>query len=246
MEQQILLARIEDAIRICENSSYPKFLGFLTPSERAVVQNHVLRLSSNFCFYGGYGEAERVYFGAFSDWCENKESFFPIEAITVSYRTCDKLTHRDFLGALMSLGISRETVGDILVENGRAVIFLSREIVDFAMTQLEKIGRVGVKVSKGYTLPLPGLSKREEFSDTIASQRLDCVVSSLAKCSRSKAEDLILGGLVFVNSLPVEKTVKAVCQGDKITIRGKGKFEIVSISDKTKKNRIILIAKKYV
>lgn len=246
MEESILLARTQDAIRLCENSSFPKFVGFLTPDERAVVQSQISKFSHSCCFYGGYEDAERVYFGALPQWCEKSEDFFPIEAITLNFRSCDKLTHRDFLGALMSLGISRETVGDILVGEGKAVIFISKDVADFVISQLEKIGRVGVTLQKGYTLPLPGLSQKQDFSDTIASQRLDCIVSSLAKCSRSKAEELISGGQVFVNSIPIEKTVKTVNEGDKITIRGKGKFEIVSLTDKTKKNRIILQAKKYV
>ena len=246
MEQQLISARVEDAVRLCDNSSFPKFIGFLTPTEATIAKRQLGKLSCCYTLYGGYGAAERVYLGVFPSWCEEKESFFPITSITFRYRDCDKLTHRDFLGALMSLGINRETVGDILIENGRAVVFLSSDIAEFVVSQVEKIGKVGVKTQKGHIMPLPQLSIKEDISDTIASPRLDCVVAALAKCSRSTAEGLILGSLVSVNSVCVEKTIKAVFEGDKITIRGKGKFEIVSLTDKTKKKRVILIARKYV
>ncbi len=245
MELKLLIPRINDAVRLCETTQTPKFVGFLTSEEASAILGE-LKLSESFSFYGGYSQAERLYFGAFPDWCEKREELFPITPVTFTYRECDNLSHRDFLGALMSLGINRETVGDILIEKGRAVAFVSSDIADFVLTQLDKVARVGVKVEKGYSLPLPNMSGFEEITDTVASPRLDCVVASLARCSRTQAEELISNGLVLVNSVCVTKDVKTVMQGDKITIRKKGKFIIESLSEKTKKNRVILIAKKYV
>ena len=86
----------------------------------------------------------------------------------------------------------------------------------------------------------------KEFSDTVASERLDCIVASLAGCSRKLAAELIEGKMVFVNSVCTDKTVKTVKNGDKITIRGKGKFIIESLDGRTKKDRLIINAKKYI
>lgn len=246
MEMQLLIPRVNDAIRLCESSQAPKFVGFLTSSEVAAVEGELKRFSAQFSFYGGYDGAERLIFGAFPEWCDEKEELFPITPVTFSFRECDTLSHRDFLGALMSLGITREKVGDILVEKGRTVAFLSSDIADFVLSQLDKVARVGVKGEKGYEPPLPNMSGFEEITDTVASPRLDCVVASLSKCSRSQAEELILNGLVSVNSVCVTKEVKTINENDKITIRRKGKFIIESLAQKTKKNRVILIAKKYV
>ena len=246
MELNLLLPRINDAVRLCETSQTPKFVGFLTSNEASVIEKELKSVGTEYSFYGGYEDAERLFFGAFPRWCEKREELFPITPVTFTYRSIDELSHRDFLGAFMSLGITRETVGDILVEKGRAVAFLSSDIANFALSQLDKIGKVGVKAEKGYSLPLPTMSGFEEIRDTVASPRLDCVVAALTKCSRSQAEELILQGLISVNSLCVTKTVKTVTQGDKITIRRKGKFIIESLNKITKKNRVVLIAKKYV
>ena len=246
MELDLLIPRINDAIRICETSQIPKFVGFLTSNEVAEIEKNLKSIITKYSFYGGYDEAERLFFGAFPEWCDERQELFPITPVTFTYRECDTLSHRDFLGALMSLGLTRETVGDILVEKGRAVAFLSSDIADYVLSQLDKIARVGVKVEKGYSMPLPNMSGFEEITDTVASPRLDCVVASLSKSSRAQAEEFILNGLVSVNSVCATKTVKTVNEGDKITIRRKGKFLIESLAQKTKKNRVILIAKKYV
>lgn len=91
--------------------------------------------------------------GLFFD--EPSTSMFPICGIEFSFRKCDRLTHRDFLGSLMSLGIERETVGDILVEDGRAVVFVKAELSDYVKSQISKVGRVGVKVDDADLSKLP-------------------------------------------------------------------------------------------
>ncbi|MBO7217096.1 MAG: hypothetical protein J6V50_00170 [Clostridia bacterium] len=245
MNRELLVPRIKDTVRICETSSMPRFIGFLTSAEAAEVAGAVKELSCKYEFFGGYEDAERLFFGVFPDWCEDRSSFWPVVGVTFTFRAQDKLSHRDFLGALMSLGITRETVGDILVEEGRAVVFLNRDILSAVLDGIQKIGRVGVIAKEGVSLPLPGASIMTDITETVASLRLDSVVAALIKTSRSKAVTLIEEGLVSVNSLSVEKTTKTVTHGDKITVRGYGKFVIESALGRTKKDRIVLIAKKY-
>ncbi len=96
-------------------------------------------------FWGGYPDAERVFFGAFPDFMEPDAKAFPIAALTAAFRRQDRLTHRDFLGALLHAGLERSSLGDILTEEGRAVIFCRREVSGFLCTQVEKIGGVGVQ-----------------------------------------------------------------------------------------------------
>lgn len=246
MDSQLLAARARDAVRLCETSSMPKFIGFLTPEETAVVANTLKGAVCRFELFGGYDSAERVCFGVFPDWCEDRTEFWPFTAVTFAFRKQDKLTHRDFLGALMSLGITRETIGDILIEEGRSVVFLSKDILNHVVCGIDKVGNTGVTVSEGYTLPLPGASETKEINDTVASLRLDCVVAALVGCSRGKAAELIENGFVSVNSVCVEKTVKTVKSKDKITVRRVGKFVIDDAESSTRKGRIILKAKKYI
>ena len=100
-------------------------------------------------------------------------------------------------------------------------------------------------LSEGFFEPLPETSKMVETSDTIASSRLDCVVSVLASVSRGRSCELIENGFVSINSVVCEKTPKLVESGDIITVRGKGKFVITSLSGRTKKQRTVLEFKKY-
>ncbi len=246
MEQNLLVSRINDAVRICDISSTPKFVGFLRPEEVAEIINGCHLEGIKHSFFGGYKDAERVYFGAFPEWCDEGQEYFPVSALTFTFRATEQLSHRNFLGTFMSLGIARETVGDILIEKGRAVAFFSSDIIGFVKSQITKISGEGVSITEGFTLPLPGMTGFSDFTDTVASARLDCVVASLIGGSRSKANEFIEQKLVLVNSVCCDKTVKTVKSGDTVTIRSKGKFIIDSIDGKTKKDRLILKAKKYI
>ena len=244
MDSELLKARINDTVCICERSQKPKFLGFLSREQSVFAERMLENLNVKYDFFGGYDFSERVFLGCFPDWAD--EFSFPIDAITFTYRKTDKLTHRDFLGSLMALGLTRESIGDILIEEGRAVVFVSSDVSKYITEQVEKIGRIGVALKYGFQTPLPAGDILADFTETVSSQRLDCIVSALAGFSRSKSEKIIAEGFVKINSDVCEKTTKTVTEGDIVTIRSKGKFIIEALTDKTKKNRIILKYKKYI
>ncbi len=244
MDADLLNARINDTADIALRTNKPKFLGFLSFEQSALAQKILKNRNVSFRLFGGYVNAQRVMLGCFPEWA--KDFDFPISAITFTYRKEFSLSHRDFLGSLMALGITRETVGDILVEDGRAVVFLTNEVCDFVLNEITKIGKIGVTVTRGFEGILPKNCVLAEFSDTVASCRADCVVSALASVSRTKANELIEMGYVSVNSLVCQKTTKEISENDIVTIRGKGKFIIVSLTSKTKKQRIVLVYKKYI
>lgn len=249
MEQEIklLVARASDAVRLCELRNAPKFLGFLSPGEATAVSCCVK--AKNTYFFGGYDDAERRVFGVLPDYLDDVELAFPIKALSISYRNAFKLTHRDVLGSIMATGISRDRIGDICVLDGLAIAFVLDEVANYLAEQITKIGRVGVEVSvipaeeAKFKIPPP---KRQEISFTVSTPRLDAIISSLVGCSRSKAEQLILDGTVFIDSFAVTKTTKLVKVGDKISVRGVGKFVIVSTGDFSKKGREIIVAEKYI
>lgn len=242
MDIKLLPARIDDLKDLCDKSNSPKFMGFLTAEEAAVAVKKLVVVKH--MFFGGYDGAERVMLGILPDWCE--EPSFPLKAITFTYRECDTLSHRDFLGALIALGISRETVGDILIENGRAVAFVADDVFKFVFSQIDKVGNVGVTLTEGFAEPLPALSQKQSFSVTVASPRLDCVVASLCRISRARAVEKIADGLVLVNSISTIKPTVSIKANDKVTVRKKGKFEITSCDQHAKKGRIILKYDKYI
>ena len=239
----MLFARIDDMVSRCEKTGKPYFLGFLSEGESAAAQRKLSGSGINAEFFGGYEGSLRNYLCISSGFSKNLD--FPIVPITVLFRRQDKLSHRDFLGSLMALGITREKIGDILVEEGRAVVFADKSVSDFIVSQISKVGRVGVNLSEELTYPLPEVGKKQEFSGTVASARLDCVIAQLCGISRNTAAEIINQSFVSVNSFLCEKPTQKINSGDKISIRKKGRFEISSIGDLSKKGRIIIKYEKY-
>lgn len=243
METELLLARTKDSLIAAFRTERPSFLGFLSVEEAAFVKNFLDNRNAKYQLYGGEHNAQRVMLCCLPEWSDNV--YFPITAVTFSYRTADELRHRDFLGSLMGLGLKRETIGDILIEKGRAVVFLKDDIADFVIQNLTKVGRTGVTAKLGYTQPLPETDNLKDNTVTVASCRLDCVVSACASCSRNTANELIENGFVSVNSVICQKPTKLIVNGDVLSVRKKGKFQIISTDNRTKKDRIILNYKSY-
>ncbi len=243
MDNNLIIARVNDICNLVFSTDKPKFFGFLSIEEATLIKKHLKNRNINYRFFGGTDSSERTYFGCFPQWLTDYN--FPITAVTFVFRKSDILHHRDFLGALMALGLKRETIGDILIEEGRAVVFLSNDIVKYVIENLKKIGNIGVSLK---ILPIENLPKKEKLNEnrvTVSSLRLDCVVSALANCSRNNAVALIEGGLVSINTQIIEKTTKVISNGDILVIRRKGKFYVNSTNKRTKKDRIILEYKCY-
>lgn len=246
-EDEILRAKLRDAVRLARSGSGAHFVGFLDEHEAAVAEAFVqAEHFADYMLWGGFPEAERVCFGAFPEWMEPAGDAFPIETVTAAFRSCDSLSHRDFLGALIGAGITREVLGDILPEDGRCVFFLRSEMADFLLSQITKIGRVGVKLQRGVALPLPQAHHYQPFSTVIASARLDCVAAACTGLSREKAQVLLSSGAVQVDHVPVCDADFAVREGSLLSVRGKGRFRIDALSQPTKKGRLRLEGRKFI
>ncbi|MFU0833724.1 MAG: S4 domain-containing protein [Oscillospiraceae bacterium] len=241
-----LEARIRDMLRLAASGGKVRFSYFLDEKETFMARELIQReKADNILFWGGYPNAERVMLGVFPGFMQPDEQVFPITAITADYRKCDRLSHRDFLGALLHSGIERSALGDILVEEGRCVFFCRREISGFLLSQITKIGGVGVRLTAGASEPLPAAHHFKEWTAVIASARLDCAVAAAACTSREKASGLIRSGLVQLNHEIVVSPAEAVHAGDKLSIRGKGRFVLDQIGPVTKKGRLLIRGRKY-
>lgn len=245
MEPKAVEYRVNDILKQCENNKKPYFFGFLTPEEQSVAITALCGFK-NYLIYGGSENAERAYLGVFPEGINPEASFFPVKAITFEFRRQYKLSHRDFLGAVLGLGLKRETVGDIFIESGRAVVFVSKEVYGFIMQHLTCVGKVGVTLYGTPPEKLPGTLPREAITVTVASLRIDCLVAALCGVSRNTAEELIADGRVALNSVIVKKATRQVNTGEKITVRGIGRFVLVNINGTTKKGRIKAEIEKYV
>lgn len=162
-------------------------------------------------------------------------------------RFCE-LTHRDYLGSVLGLGLERDVMGDISVmDKYSAYMVLKKEMADFVAANLTKVAHDTVKVSylpADFSMPTARLSVT--VRDTVASARLDCVVAALTNFSREKAQTAIKSGLVDLNYETVDATDTAVEPPCVLSVRGVGKFSVVAFDGETKKGRMRLVAEKYV
>ncbi len=239
---------------------------FLDPAEVYFTKNHIAQIGAKgLCFlFGGYKRAERrcafflpeFYSDIIEDIANFDEVFSILESelaekikvIRIKGSGYKNLAHRDFLGALLNMGIERSAIGDLCItEDNTCTLFANSSVAALIISGCERIGSDKVKIEE---IPLSHEflfeRKTKRISDTIASDRLDCVVSVLASESREKAKTLILSGFVECNYSVSERTDLRISEGDTVTIRGAGKFIIDSITEETKKGRIRLAARKYI
>lgn len=198
-------------------------------------------------FFGGYDGAARRVCGFFeSTYAEElpKDELFPVCAVTFSFRKCDKPAHRDFLGALLALGIKRELLGDILIAEDYAVVFCHENAEDM-IYHVTKIGKTGVSAEKGITKPLPEV-KTQKIDTTVSSLRLDCIVSAAANISRDKSASLIKSGQVNADFCPCLSVSEEIAENTVISIRGSGRYRLAEVTGETRKGRIRVVIEKYI
>lgn len=198
-------------------------------------------------FLGGYEDAERRVCAFLPDYLD-ESSFDGISCVRVQTAAAlpKPLTHRDYLGALMAMGVKRETVGDILVREDGADILVLSEMRSFLCTHFDAAGHARfhaqpVKLSKVILPPVHTAFVR----DTVPSLRLDCVASSAFRLSRSAAGEFIDAGRVFVNGMQIIKRDAKIVEGDKIVIRGKGKAVLKTVGGLSKKGRLFIESEIY-
>lgn len=245
-EDKLLAAKILDNAEISENKYTDRFTFFLDEHQQTLCRKVLASVCfENYLLFGGYENAQRCILGIFAPYSSPDKDLFPLKAYTFSYRKADVLTHRDFLGCLMSLGIERSTVGDIIVSDGCSVVFVC-DTVAVLVNGIEKVGRVGVKVTEGFDIDMIPEQKYQDINGTVASLRFDCVLSLALRISREKAAELIRSGLAELNYSVSAATDTAVSAGDVFSARGFGKFRLDAVGNVTKKDRLFITVKKYV
>ena len=245
-EQKLLLARVEDKIRQSQKRASAEFLGFLNEAEIAFLKSEMGAYLENALFFCGYPDAGRCMLGVFCDWEEPRCENFPIVCLKIENSFSKNLTHRDFLGSVLSLGFERTKIGDILAGEKTSFMFVSEDVADYICFNLKKIGSVGVKIKRATDVDELPKRKFKKISAVYASQRLDAVVSGALKKSRNDAKEMILAGKVSVNHKEVCDTSHNLKENDVISVRGEGRFILSEIGDETRSGRIHIGILKYV
>ena len=251
-EDRLVLAKILDRAEQAQSRNIPAATDFLSPQQQAQALD-LLRLAevpeTAYARLGGYEEAERRLFLFLPDWLEPEDAMSqsPIRCLRAAFRAEDKLSHRDFLGSLMGMGIAREKVGDILVGPSGADLVVLEGVSGFLLQSWTSAGRAKLRVSaiEPENLHIPAV-QRKEVRDTVSSLRLDAVAASGFRMSRGKAAALIESGKVQLNWRECTKPDKLLEAGDMVSARGFGKFELAEVGGLTRKGRISIVLQVYV
>ena len=260
-------ARLEDAIRKCTSGSVAH-IPFLTMRERRRAERilNACGMRQSYWFWGGHPAAERTCLFLLPDYlvamlpenAEEREEALrdylaeelgeAVVSLSIKGSGFRKLTHRDYLGAVLGLGIERDAIGDVAVQDEHsAILFCPRTLAGFFAGELTKVGADTVRcreciIDETFT---DGKQYRP-ISDTVASARLDCVVAALCNLSREAAQNAVRGGLVEVDFEPEERVDTVLEPPVTLSVRGHGRFILRSFDGETRKGRLRLRAEQLV
>lgn len=259
-EQALLKGMLLDKARIRNEEYRMVNTHFLTPAQRlgAEAIARAEHLYPGCFFYGGYPDAERTVCILTPDYIEAADAaelsstfrqdseLCPLCVIRAKKDAFSTLTHRDYLGGLLGLGIKREMVGDLLVSDGGCDILALRSIAPYIAENFTSAGRATLRctVEKITSLKISEAVGMEVFI-SVKSPRLDAILSGCFGLSRTLAAQFVTGGSVFVNAVPIVKPEKQISPGDTITLRGKGKCKIKTMDGTTKSGRLKIILEKF-
>ena len=245
MEKSDFIKRIEDLSERSERNSELTCTAFLTPAEQYELAEWAAKNKDAAPYLsGGRDDAERKI-AFFLPW------YIQAEELEINkYITAIKIQsffgepgHRDYLGAILGLGINRDRIGDIIVIGSAAYVLCVPSVAKALLTQLEKVGRCGVKLSEIEIKSIPPVEKKtRKLNFTVKSLRLDAVTGDVFGISRTKAAEYIRYGAVSLNYSVCQQTDAEIKEGDVISLRGKGKACITSVGGRSKKDRLFIEA----
>lgn len=241
---------IENAIgwiREVENLYVPKLTDFLNPRERYIVQtlanNSDLLVSKE----GAFSNAERMRMLIYPNYYEPKREDYRVAVFHIHYATkFITLNHKDVLGSLMALGIDRSKFGDIQISDEEVQFAVTGELKDYMHANFTTVGKAKVSISE-VTNPSELITSDEmwvESTQVVSSMRLDAVIAALTNFPRQKAVALIKSDKVRVNWATESHTAAELFEEDVLSIRGFGRFKVIAIEGRTKKDKIRLITGK--
>lgn len=242
-----LAVNVLDKVEIVLNKHEIKSTDFLTPQQAKYINELLLPFDGiqSICT-GGYDGAERKIIIIIPEYLDISSVDIPISAIEATGNTqFFSVSHRDYLGSLMGLGLKREKIGDIIINENRCQIIVRNELKDYILFHFNKVGNLSVRVREIQLDDIcPAEVEYKYIRGNVASLRLDAVLSLGLKISRSQAQTIISKELVSVNWEVIKKGTHEVVLDDVISIRGRGRLIVDSIGKLTKSGRITIQLKK--
>lgn len=250
-EDRFLVAKLLDKIEFVAKRNSVEYTDFLDIRQSKMLEKVMKELKlNNYLLYGGYSEAERNVLVIFPAKLEDvfKQGQFDYNSIVevIRIKLPNELkgmySHRDYLGAVIKIGMKREKVGDIITNNNGADLIVLKESAKYILEGLKGLTRFSksdfeeVKIEE-LNIAEPKIQRLEII---VPSMRIDSIVSEAIRISRSKASDMIKEERVFINNELITKGAKEAKEGDKVTVRGKGRFKVGNVINTTKKGNLVL------
>ncbi len=236
-ENELTKKRLTELSHRAFERGYTTFSDFLNLEEISLLKS--LHTESEYNLYGGYDNADRCV----ASFGECEEYQYPISCIKIepaNQKFADELSHRDFLGALMNLGINRSTLGDIIITNNTGYLFCLNSIKEYILQNLDRIKHTTVRCTESVLPAEIAEKKPEPIELTVSSQRVDITVAAVFKLSRNAVTQLVNQEKVFINSKIAYKESLTLKSGDIVSVRGKGKFIFDGEIRQTKKNKSVI------
>ncbi|PKM50269.1 MAG: hypothetical protein CVV02_12320 [Firmicutes bacterium HGW-Firmicutes-7] len=246
--ESLVLRKLIDKAEQAYYNNFPTNTQFLDLNEQNIFMKHIKEFPSiKYNMFGGNDICERKMIMFFPRDFQADQISFPICALHIKNNSSsDKLNHRDYLGALMSLGIERFKLGDVVCNDQSAYVFCVDTLTDYILEQLIMIKSTAVTVDRVEMSHVKHIEPRfDVIKGSVSSLRLDSILKLGFSLSRGNSTLLIQSGKAFINNKLYEKNSAKVEEGDVISLRGFGKLKIHTIGDYTKKGRIYLELFKY-
>ena len=238
-EELILRNKFLDLARNAYFKNIVTYSMFLNLYEQTIFETIQKDLPNiRYVMFGGYSEAERKIVCFYCDKIPEFDMFEYIKVSPSNKKFADDLTHRDFLGALMNLGIERHMIGDICIVDNVAHIITFKSMSETIINELSTVKRTKVVLEVESADELKAVNRMEYKKINIPSERLDSIIGSIYNISRSKVNLYIDAGKVFINSRQCFSHSSKIKEGDIITVRGLGRARFLGISALSKKGRL--------
>ena len=211
---------------------------FLTLAEQSILHGAVRECAAPFELFGGHETCERKMAAFGYDIIKEEFPIGLVLAQPLNKKFSQELTHRDFLGAILGLGVKRETIGDLFVADKSAYIFCTDVMAAYLCDNLTQVSRTDVQCTYADQIPEAFLPKSTYRAVNIPSPRLDALVAEVYNLSRSQASTLITQKKVFIDARLVESTSKTVNEDSIVSVRGFGRFRYLCVEKVTRKDRL--------
>ncbi len=235
-EEVFPLERMEELAARAERTEKACFTPFLTPVEAENARIAAKRQCAALSLFGGYEDAERQM----AQFAPDEEGLldFPMAILEITWPRQSAPDHRALLGSVMALGVKRQCLGDIVLLEDKAYLFADQAMAQHLADSLTQAGRVNLKVQLAEEAPALQAPVGQAVHQTVASLRLDAVIASGLNMSREKAAALITSGHVKLRYMPTLRTDAKVEAGDRVSIRGMGRLQLLEVGQPTRKGRL--------